>query len=162
MRRAIHTHIQRVTHAFEQGFAFNVAIAAMMELSNALNAFDAHDEEGKTVFEEGANALITMLAPLVPHFACECGERLGFETVAVMSAWPKVDASALIQDEINLVVQIQGKKRGEIAVSPNINQDEAMEIVQNTESISKWLEGQQIVKVILVKGRLLNIVVKPA
>ncbi len=162
LRRAIHTHIQRVTHAFEQGFAFNVAIAAMMELSNALNAFDAHDEEGKAVFEEGANALITMLAPLVPHFACECGERLGFETVAVMSAWPKVDASALIQDEINLVVQIQGKKRGEIAVSPNINQDEAMEIVQNTESISKWLEGQQIVKVILVKGRLLNIVVKPA
>ncbi len=162
LRRTIHTHIQRVTHAFEQGFAFNVAIAAMMELSNALNAFDAHDDEGKAVFAEGANALITMLAPLVPHFACECGEKLGFETMAVMTAWPEVDESALVQDEINLVVQIQGKKRGEIVVSPDVSQDDALAAAQAHEGIAKWLEGQQIVKVILVKGRLLNIVVKPA
>jgi len=162
LRRAIHTHIQRVTHAFEQGFAFNVAIAAMMELSNALNAFDAHDDDGVAAFEEGANALITMLAPLVPHFACECGEKLGFETVAVMSAWPEVDESALVQDEINLVVQIQGKKRGEIIVSPDVSQEDALAAAQADEGIGKWLEGNQIVKVILVKGRLLNIVVKPA
>jgi len=162
LRRTIHTHIQRVTHAFEQGFAFNVAIAAMMELSNALNAFDAHDDESVQVFDEGAKALITMLAPLVPHFACECGERLGFETVAVMSVWPEVDESALVQDEINLVVQIQGKKRGEIIVSPDVSQDDALAAAQADEGIAKWLEGNQIVKVILVKGRLLNIVVKPA
>ena len=162
LRRTIHTHIQRVTHAFEQGFAFNVAIAAMMELSNALNAFDACDDEGVAAFEEGAKALVTMLAPLVPHFACECGERLGFDTVAVMSVWTKVDASALVQDEINLVVQIQGKKRGEIVVSPDVSQDDALLAAQADEGIAKWLEGNQIVKVILVKGRLLNIVVKPA
>ncbi len=162
LRRTIHTHIQRVTHAFEQGFAFNVAIAAMMELSNALNAFDAHDDEGKAVVEEGVRALVTMLAPLVPHFACECGERLGFATVAVMAAWPEVDESALVQDEINLVVQIQGKKRGEIVVSPDVSQDDALAAAQADEGITKWLEGNQIVKVILVKGRLLNIVVKPA
>ena len=162
LRRTIHTHIQRVTHAFEQGFAFNVAIAAMMELSNALNAFDACDDEAVAVFEEGAKALITMLAPLVPHFACECGERLGFDTVAVMSAWPAVDEAALVQDEINLVVQIQGKKRGEIIVSPDVSQDDALAAAQADEGIAKWLEGNQIVKVILVKGRLLNLVVKPA
>ncbi|MDQ7057810.1 MAG: leucine--tRNA ligase [Ghiorsea sp.] len=162
LRRTIHTHIQRVTHAFEQGFAFNVAIAAMMELSNALNAFEACDDEGKAVFEEGAKALVTMLAPLVPHFACECGEKLGFETIAVMAAWPEVDESALVQDEINLVVQIQGKKRGEIVVSPDVSQDDALLAAQADEGISKWLEGNQIVKVILVKGRLLNLVVKPA
>ncbi len=162
LRRTIHTHIQRVTHAFEQGFAFNVAIAAMMELSNALSAFDACDDEGVAVFEEGAKALVTMLAPLVPHFACECGEKLGFETMAVMAAWPEVDESALVQDEINLVVQIQGKKRGEIVVSPDVSQDDALAAAQAHEGIAKWLEGNQIVKVILVKGRLLNIVVKPA
>nr|WP_318024155.1 leucine--tRNA ligase [Ghiorsea bivora] len=162
LRRTIHTHIQRVTHAFEQGFAFNVAIAAMMELSNALNAFEARDDEGVAVFEEGARALVTMLAPLVPHFACECGEKLGFETIAVMAAWPEVDESALVQDEINLVVQIQGKKRGEIIVSPDVSQDDALAAAQADKVISKWLEGNQIVKVILVKGRLLNIVVKPA
>ncbi len=162
LRRTIHTHIQRVTHAFEQGFAFNVAIAAMMELSNALNAFDAHDDEGKAAVEEGVTALITMLAPLVPHFACECGERLGFETMTVLKPWVEVDESALVQDEINLVVQIQGKKRGEIVVSPDVSQDEALAAAQADAGIAKWLEGHQIVKVILIKGRLLNIVVKPA
>ena len=162
LRRTIHKHIQRVTHAFEQGFAFNVAIAAMMELSNALSSFDACDGEGVQVFDEGLQALIVMLAPLVPHFACECGERLGFDTIAVMAAWPEVDESALVQDEINLVVQIQGKKRGEIVVSPDVSQDDALAAAQADEGIAKWLEGNQIVKVILVKGRLLNIVVKPA
>ncbi|MDX8384651.1 MAG: leucine--tRNA ligase [Ghiorsea sp.] len=162
LKRTIHTHIQRVTHAFEHGFAFNVAIAAMMELSNALGAFDACDDEGKAVFDEGMAALVTMLSPLVPHFACECGEKLGFKTVAVMTAWPEVDEAALVQDEINLVVQIQGKKRGEIVVSPDVSQDDAFKAVQADENINKWLENMQVVKVILVKGRLLNIVVKPA
>ncbi|OIQ01059.1 MAG: leucine--tRNA ligase [Zetaproteobacteria bacterium CG2_30_46_52] len=162
LRRTTHSHIQRVSHAFEQGFAFNVAIASMMELSNALGSFEACDEAGKDAFDEGLRALVTMLSPLVPHFACECGERLGFKTMAVMTPWPKVDASALVQDEISLVVQIQGKKRGEILVSPDVSQDDALKAAQADEHVAKWLEGQQIVKVILVKGRLLNLVVKPA
>jgi len=87
---------------------------------------------------------------------------LGFKTMAVMTPWPKVDASALVQDEISLVVQIQGKKRGEILVSPDVSQDDALKAAQADEHVAKWLEGQQIVKVILVKGRLLNLVVKPA
>jgi len=134
----------------------------MMELSNALSSFDACDEEGVAVFDEGMNALITMLSPLVPHFASECGEKLGFKTVAVMKAWPTVDESALVQDEISLVVQIQGKKRGEVIVAPDVSQDDALAAAQADEAINKWLDGNQIVKVILVKGRLLNIVVKPA
>lgn len=162
LRKTIHSHIQKVTHAFEQGFVFNVAIASMMELSNALSSFDACDAEGVTVFDEGMKALITMLSPLVPHFACECGEKLGFNTVAVIANWPEVDESALVQDEISLVVQIQGKKRGEVIVSPNVSQDDAFAAVQADEGLSKWLEGMAVVKVILVKGRLLNIVVKPA
>ncbi|MDX8381544.1 MAG: class I tRNA ligase family protein, partial [Ghiorsea sp.] len=165
LRRVIHTHIQRVTHAFEQGFAFNVAIASMMELSNALNAFEVRDADDVQVFDEGVSALVVMLAPLVPHFACECGERLGkgvMKDIAIMAQWPKVDASALEQDEINLVVQIQGKKRGEITVSPDVSQGDALALAKSDEAIAKWLEGMQIVKVILVKGRILNIVVKPA
>jgi len=162
LRRTIHTHIQRVTHAFEQGFAFNVAIAAMMELSNALTAFEACDDAGQHAFDEGIQALVTMLGPLVPHFACECGEKLGFNTVAVLTAWPEVDESALVQEEISLVVQIQGKKRGNILVAPDVSQEDALVAAKADESIHKWLENMNIVKVILVKGRLLNIVVKPA
>jgi len=105
---------------------------------------------------------VKMLSPFVPHFACECGEKLGFEKAAVIMDWPKVDEAALVQDEIALVVQIQGKKRGEIMVPINVDQDTALALAQVDSAVAKWLEGMQIVKVILVKGRLLNIVVRPA
>jgi len=161
LRRVIHLTIEKVTRAFEHGFAFNVAIAAQMELTNALYAFEIKGEAGKAAMHEGLTAMVNMLSPLVPHFACECGERLGFEDVAVMMAWPEVDQDALVQDEIALVVQIQGKKRAEIMVPVAVTQDEALVMAKADTNVAKWLESMQIVKVILVKGRLLNIVVRP-
>jgi len=162
LRRAIHQTVQRVTHAFEHGFAFNVAIAGLMELTNTLYAFDAKGEAGAAALREGAEAVVRMLAPLVPHFACECGERLGFADVAVMTAWPEVDESALASNELTLVVQVQGKKRGEITLARDASQDDALALAESDASIAKWLDGMQIVKVVLVPGRLLNIVVRPA
>ncbi len=162
LRFEIHNTISRVTHAFEHGFAFNVAIAALMELSNALGAFDAHDDEGVAAFNEGVLALAKMLAPFVPHFACEVAEQLGMNDIAVVADWPTVDESALVQDEITLAVQVQGKRRGEITISKDADQDMALAAARADAAIAKWLDGQQIVKVILVPGRLLNIVVRPA
>jgi len=162
LRRTIHVTIEKVTRAFEHGFAFNVAIAAQMELANALQAFEMQGESGKAAFVEGLQVLVKMLSPFVPHFSCECGEKLGFEKAAVVMDWPEVDATALVQDEIALVVQIQGKKRGEVMVPINVDQDTALALAQENSAVAKWLEGMQIVKVILVKGRLLNIVVRPA
>ena len=162
LRFSTHSTIQRVTHAFEHGFAFNVAIAALMELANSLQAFDAKGADGAAAYREGLAALATMLAPFVPHFACEAGEILGLEQMAVMTAWPHVDESALAQDTISLVVQIQGKKRGEINIDKNADQESCLAAAQADPSIARWLEDMQIVKVILVPGRLLNIVVRPA
>jgi len=162
LRFTIHTTVQRVTHAFEHGFAFNVAIAALMELANALQDFQPEGESGSSAYREGVEALATMLAPFVPHFACELAEQLGMHGAIVVADWPKVDEAALVQDEITLVVQIQGKKRGEIIVAKDIDQDAALALAQSDASIAKWLDGMQIVKVVLVPGRLLNIVVRPA
>jgi len=162
IRLAIHATIKKVTHAFDHGFAFNVAIAALMELTNSLQAYTPIGAAGKAAYQEGLEALATMLAPFVPHFACEFGERLAMERMAVVADWPQVDESALVQDEITLVVQIQGKKRGEIIIAKDAGQDDAMAAAQADTAINKWLEGMQIVKVILVPGRLLNIVVRPA
>ena len=162
LRRMIHATIEKVTRAFEHGFAFNVAIAAQMELTNALQGFDIKSEAGRQAFSEGLEALIKMLSPFVPHFACECGQRLGFEKDAVVMDWPQVDAAALVQDEVPLVVQVQGKKRGEVMVPADVDQDTALALAQADAAVAKWLEGMAIVKVILVKGRLLNIVVRPA
>jgi len=162
IRLAIHATINKVTHAFEHGFAFNVAIAALMELSNSLQAYEPTGATGKAAFREGMEAMAAMLAPFVPHFACELGERLGMQDIAVITDWPQVDEAALAQDEIRLVVQIQGKKRGEITIARDAGQDEAMAAAQADASINKWIDGMQVVKIILVPGRLLNIVVKPA
>jgi len=161
-RRSIHATIQRVTHAFEQGFAFNVVIAALMELTNALYAFEARGEAGRAVLDEGCRALLKMLAPLVPHFACESYARLGLNGLDVLADWPAVDAAALVQDTIDLVVQINGKKRGEVRVAPDADQESAMAAAHAEPGIARWFEGMAVVKVILVPGRLLNVVVKPA
>jgi leucyl-tRNA synthetase len=162
MRRTIHATIQRVTHAFEQGFAFNVVIAALMELTNALYAFEPGGATGKAVLGEGVQALLKMLAPLVPHFACECHARLGHDGMAVLADWPAVDTGALVQDSIDLVVQINGKKRGEVRVAPDADEAAAMAAARGEPAIARWFEGVNVVKVILVPGRLLNVVVKPA
>ena len=162
MRRTIHATIQRVTHAVEQGFAFNVVIAALMELTNALYAFEAGGETGEAVMREGIAALLKMLAPLVPHFACACHARLGHEGMAVLADWPAVDDAALVQDVVDLVVQVNGKKRGEVRVAPDADQDAAMAAAHAEPAIARWFEGMAVVKVILVPGRLLNVVVRPA
>jgi len=161
VRRMIHSTIRKVTHAFEHGFAFNVAIAALMELANCLQAYEPGGKTGHATFREGMQALLTMLAPFVPHFACEAGERLGIGHMTVVANWPQVDEAALAQDEVMLVVQIQGKKRGEITIAKDAGQDEALAAARADVSIAKWVEGMHIVKVILVPGRLLNIVVRP-
>ncbi|MDQ6969006.1 MAG: leucine--tRNA ligase [Mariprofundus sp.] len=162
IRLSIHATIKKVSHAFEHGFAFNVAIAALMELSNALQAYTPKGETGAAAYREGLTALATMLAPFVPHFACELGEALGLEKITVISDWPIVDEAALVQDEITLAVQVQGKRRGEIRVAKDASQDEAMAAALADADIKRWLDGMVVVKVILVPGRLLNLVVKPA
>ena len=162
MRLTIHATIKKVTHAFDHGFAFNVAIAALMELTNSLQAYTPKGVAGQAALREGVQALATMLAPFVPHFACELSERLCMDQIAVVADWPQVDESALVQDEVTLVVQIQGKKRGEITIAKDATKDDAMAAAQAERSVQKWLDGMQVVKVILVPGRLLNIVVKPA
>ncbi len=161
MRRTIHRTIQRVTDAFEKGFAFNVAIAALMELANELADFPAAGQTAP-VYREGLEALVRMLAPFVPHFACECGERMGLEPMVTTASWPEVDPGALVSDTVRLVVQVQGKKRGEIEVPADASEEDVVKAARAQPAIARWLEGQRIVKVIHVPGRLLNLVVRPA
>ena len=161
LRQVIHTTIARVDHAFAHGFAFNVAIAALMELTNALTAFVARTTEEIAALREGSEVLTRLLVPFAPHLACECGQMLGLRHITT-SGWPQVDAAALERDQITLVVQIGGKKRGEITVAKDADRDAALAAVERDDKLSQWLAGKRIVKVILVPGRLLNLVVAPA
>ncbi len=161
MRLMIHSTIKKVTRAFDHGFAFNVAIAALMELTNSLQAYEPGGQAEHAAFREGVQSLVIMLAPFVPHFSCEAGERLGMKRMAVVARWPHVDEMALVRNEVTLVVQVQGRKRGKIIVAGDAGQNEVLAVAQSDASIAKWMEGMRIVKVILVPGRLVNIVVRP-
>ncbi|MDX8413984.1 MAG: leucine--tRNA ligase [Mariprofundales bacterium] len=160
LRQTIHSTIARVDHAFAHGFAFNVAIAALMELTNALTAFVARSEAEVQALREGSEVVARLLVPFAPHLACECGSMLGL-TALTTGGWPQVDPAALERDEITLVVQIGGKKRGEITLANDADRDSALAAVQADAKLTQWLDGMQIIKVILVPGRLLNLVVKP-
>ncbi|MDX8376862.1 MAG: leucine--tRNA ligase [Mariprofundales bacterium] len=166
-RRQLHACIQKVTNSFERGFAFNVAIASMMELCNNIQDFAPADDvainaDVQQVLREAFEALTAMLVPFVPHFASSCHERLQLAGLAVNSPWPEVDQAALKRDTIMLVVQINGKKRGDVKVAVGCDEATAIQAVNDDERISRWLIDMKIIKTILVRGRLLNIVVRPS
>jgi len=157
LRQTIHSTIARVDHAFDHGFAFNVAIASLMELTNALTAFVARSSGEITVLREGSEVLVRILVPFAPHLACECGQQLGLGSITT-TGWPQVDPSALESDQVTLVVQISGKKRGEITLAADAERDAALAAVQADNTFTPWLAGKRIIKTILVPGRLINLV----
>ena len=133
--------------------SFNTAIAKMMELTNAVYKAD---KVNKSVME----AFVLMLSPIAPHMMEELWQRLGHTGTIAYETWPTYDASQLIENEIEVVVQIMGKKRANIKVPVDATQDEVLNIAKQESRVQDFIAGKQIVKVIYVPKRLLNIVVK--
>ncbi len=142
---------QRVGEAIAQ-LHYNVAIAALMELVNALR--DANCAEPTIIAE-----LVQMTAPFAPHFAEECWERLGREGSVFDSAWPAFDPALTVEDTVTIAVQVGGKTRGTITLPRGAAQDAAEVAARGDEAIARHLEGQAVRKVVWVPGRLLNFVV---
>jgi leucyl-tRNA synthetase len=142
-------------------FQFNTAISRCMELVNALYKYDA---EVKTknikLFEETITDLIKLVAPFAPHFAEEMWEQLGYEYSIFSQQWPEFDEKALVKDTIEVAVQINGTVRGKIEISADADNSEAEAAALADEKIKQFLEGKEVKKVIVVKGRLVNIVAK--
>ena len=133
--------------------SFNTAIAKMMELTNAVYKAE---KVNKSVME----AFVLMLSPIAPHMMEELWQRLGHTDTIAYEKWPTYDASQLIENEIEIVVQIMGKKRANIKVPVDATQDEVLNIAKQESRVQDFIKGKQIVKVIYVPKRLLNIVVK--
>jgi leucyl-tRNA synthetase len=156
LRRQLHQTIHKVSDDIERRKQFNTAIAAVMELMNALARLDGDDAVTRSVRQEALEAAVTMLAPIVPHIA----EALYAELrPGVAMAWPAVDASALVQDEIELMLQVNGKLRGQIRVAATADKAAIETAALASEAAQKYLEGQPPKKVVVVPGRLVNIVV---
>ncbi len=149
--RLMHATIQRVTADMAR-LSFNTAIAALIELNNALVALEK-------VPNEVAEALVKMLAPFAPHLAEELWSRMGYPQSVAHAAWPYFDASKLVRDSAEIAVQVNGKLRGKVTVPADADQSQAEIAAKADENVAGQLDGKTIRKVIYVPGRLLNFVV---
>ena len=159
VRRQVHQTIQKVSHDMGERIIFNTAIAANMELVNTLAKFTDNSDNGIAVRQEALEAIVLMLAPMVPHICHQLWLDLGHEEPVVSASWPKVDSSALEQDTIELVIQVNGKLRSKISVSATATSEEVQSMALQDEQALRFIEGKPILKVIVVPKKLVNIVV---
>jgi leucyl-tRNA synthetase len=142
-------------------FQFNTAISRCMELVNALYKYDSEVKvKNIQLFEATILDLIKLVAPYAPHFAEELWEQLGYKYSIFNQCWPVFDPNALVRDTIEIAVQINGTVRGKIDISASAENAEAEAAALSDEKIMQFLEGKEVKKVIVVKGRLVNIVAK--
>ncbi len=160
LRRKTHETIHRVTTDIEERFHFNTAIAAAMELVNEMASFRPEDDTGRAVFREAVDMLLRVLGPMVPHMAEELWEALGHSVPLSDTPWPEPDPAALQRDEITVVVQVNGKVRGRVAVAPDADEALVREAALADENVRRHLEGKTLVKTVWVPGRLVNLVVR--
>jgi leucyl-tRNA synthetase len=159
LRRQVHETIQKVSDDFGRRHAFNTAIAALMELLNALNKFTDQSDQGRAVRHEALEAMVLLLNPVVPHVSHALWQALGHtQTVVDDQPWPSVDTGALVRDSLTLAVQVNGKLRGTIEVAANASREEAEALARAHPQVAVFLEGQTVRKVIVVPGKIVNIV----
>jgi leucyl-tRNA synthetase len=159
VRRQLHLTIQKATDDFGRRYTFNTVIAANMELINALAKFTDESDNGKAVRQEALEAIVLMLSPIVPHICHQLWLDLGHQEAVVGAAWPQVDESALEQDSLELVLQVNGKLRSKMSVSINASKEEIEAMALSDEHIKRFIEDQPVKKVIVVPRKLVNIVV---
>lgn len=152
-----HFAIRGVTEDSEK-MQFNTAIARLMELTNALNKYLGEDIKNPTFLKEVLVDYVKLLAPFAPHFGEEQWERLGKEYSVFNSTWPEFNPQALIKDEVEIAIQINGKIKAKINVSTSAGEEEIKEASLNNDQIKAAIEGKTVRKVIVIKGRLVNIV----
>lgn len=152
-----HTAIKGVTEDSEK-LQFNTAIARIMEFTNGLNKYLGEESKNYEFLKEVIIDYIKLLAPFAPHFSEEQWENLGISNSVFNAKWPEFDNSALVKDEVEIAIQINGKIKAKINVSTSANDEEIKETALNDNHVKTALDGKTVRKVIVIKGRLVNIV----
>ena len=160
IRQKTHQTLSKITDDMSRRHSFNTAIAALMELSNALAKFTATDEQSMAVRRESIDITLKSLSPITPHICHYLWNALGNEAAIINEAWPKVDETALVQDEVQIVVQVNGKLRAKLLLSADMDKAQVESQALTDENVAKFTEGKNVVKVIVVPNKLVNIVVK--
>jgi leucyl-tRNA synthetase len=163
LRRMVHRTIKKVSDDIENRFHFNTAIAAIMELFNALSAAvqtGARSSAEVTVIKQGLETMIVLLAPFVPHVASELWEQLGHREALDQVPWPEYSADALEEEKLLIIVQVNGKVRSKITVPADVTQDRIETDALADPKVQGFLDGKKVQRVVYVPRRLVNIVVE--
>lgn len=156
---ARHYAIKHITIDTDK-FQFNTAIARLMEFVNALVKYTSVENKNKAFLKETLKDFVQLIAPFAPHFGEEQWELLGEGFSVFNNGYPTLDEKALIKDEVEIAIQINGKIKDRINIPTNLSQDEIKDAAVNSDKIKEALEGKEVKKVIVIKGRLVNIVAK--
>lgn len=158
VRRAIHLAIKQASQDIGQNHKFNTAIAAVMTLMNVLDKAATTTSVDRAILHEGLESVVLLLSPITPHVCHILWQALGHQTAIIDEAWPTIDESALLQDVLTIVVQVNGKLRGNIEVPAGATKEEIELTARNSDVVKRYTEQTTIRKVIVVPGKLINIV----
>jgi len=159
LRLKLHQTLEKAGHDVGERFTFNTAIAANMELLNELGRFSDLSGQGRALMQEALEAAVLMLAPIVPHITQALWHALGHASLILDCPWPQPDAAALVRDTVELVVQVNGKVRGKVDVAANATRETIEQAALTEPNVQRFIEGKAVRKLIVVPGRLVNIVV---
>ncbi len=158
LRKKIHLTIQKVTDDIDRRYTFNTAIAAVMELLNEISRFESSTEQHQAIVHQAIETAVLLLSPIVPHICHQLWQELGHKEEIIDAHWPVFDETALVSDELTIVVQVNGKLRAKLDVAADIEEQAVKEIALNDENVQRFIDDKTVRKVIYVKGRLVNIV----
>ena len=159
LMRKTHQTIAKVSDDIGRRYTFNTAIAAVMELVNELNAFEINDDVDKKVVKEAIKAIILLLSPIVPHICNRLWLDLGYDSSIIDESWPTHDPELMVQENVEIVIQVNGKLRSKITVDQSIDDKALEELVMMDEKIKKYTDGHTVKKIIIVPKKLVNIVI---
>ncbi|MDQ2069908.1 leucine--tRNA ligase [Natronospira bacteriovora] len=159
LRRQTHEMLAKADDDIGRRYTFNTAIAAVMELMNAVGRFNDDSEQGRAVVREALESAVLVLSPITPHITQQLWEDLGHEGMVVDAAWPKHDPAALKKDELEIAVQVNGKLRARIQVPADADKQAIQDMALNDDNVKRHTDGKDLRKVIVVPGKLVNIVV---
>ena len=159
LRRAVHKTIRKVTEDLEESFHFNTAIASVMELLNIIQPAELSTKQFPAVMKEALQSVVLLMAPFVPHITEELWQVLGNSSQLAVTPWPDYDQSAVVDEELLVVVQVNGKLRSKITVAVGTSEEELKSLALADEKVVQFIEGLTIRKIICVQGKLVNIVV---
>jgi leucyl-tRNA synthetase len=159
LRRLVHDTIAKVSDDVGRRYTFNTAIAATMELVNAVTRYEVKDAVDCTLVHEALESVVLLMSPIIPHVCHTMWQQLGHQEAVIDVAWPVADESARVSSRVTLVVQVNGKLRARIDVAADASKDAVEAVALGDENVQRFIDGNEIRKVIVVPGKLVNVVV---